>query len=196
MNNTAAIHRGIVQAIRWLAPAWCLLCRRQHNTACAICADCEAAFSRNRHACHRCALPLETTHSSEVNRLAFAQLSAQTLCPTCIRHSPAVVSARAPYLMRTGIRDLIHLWKFQNRPQLSSFVADLLVNDLPQAAKDLGAPDSTASQRVLVPIPTQWRRQVSRGFDHTWLLAQAIRTRHAEPMVVRSWFRNQRFRPP
>ena len=95
MNNTAAIHHGIVQAIRWLAPAWCLLCRRQHNTACAICADCEAASSRNRHACHRCALPLETTHSSEVNRLAFAQLSAQTLCPTCIRHSPAVVSARA-----------------------------------------------------------------------------------------------------
>ena len=150
MNNTAAIQRGIVQAIRWVAPAWCLLCRRQHNTARAIYADCEAAFSRNR-----CALPLETTHPSEVNRLAFAQLSAQTLCPTCIRHSSAVVSARAPYLMRTGIRDLIHLWKFQNRPQLSSLVADLLINDLPQAAKDLGAPESTASQHVLVPIPTQ-----------------------------------------
>ena len=60
--------------------------------------------------------------------------------------------------MQTGIWDLIQFWKFQNRPQLSSLVADLLVNDLPQAAKDLGAPESTASQRVLVPIPTQWRR--------------------------------------
>ena len=118
--------------------------------------------------------------------MAFAQLSAQMLCPTRIEHSPTVVSARAPYLMRTGIRDLIHLWKFQNRRQLSSLVADYLVNDLPQAAKDVGAADSTASQRVLVPIPTQWRRQVSREFDHTWLLAQAIRTRRAEPMVVRS----------
>ena len=127
--------------------------------------------------------------------MAFAQLSAQTLCPTCIRHSPAGVSADAPYLMRTGMRHLIHLWKFQNRPQLSSLVADLLVNDLPQAAKDLGAPESTASQRVLLPIPTQSRRRVSRGFDQTWLLAQAIRTRHAEPMVVRSWLRNPRFRP-
>ena len=86
--------------------------------------------------------------------------------------------------MRTGIWDLIQLWKFQNRPQLSSLVADLPVNDLPQAAKELGAPENTASQRVLVPIPTQWRRQVSRGFDHTWLLAQAIRTRHAEPIVA------------
>ncbi len=141
-------------------------------------------------------MPLETTHSSEVNRLAFAQLSAQTLCPTCIRHSPAVVSARAPCLIRTGIRDLIHLWKFQNRPQLSSLVADLLVNDLPQSARDLGAPESTASQRVLVLITTQWRRQVSRGFDHTWLLDKAIRTRRAEPMAVRSWLSNQRFRPP
>ena len=85
-----------------------------------------------------------------------------------------MASARAPSLMQTGIWDLIQFWKFQNRPQLSSLVADLLVNDLPQAAKDLGAPESTVSQRVLVPIPTQWRRQVSRGFDHTWLLAQAI----------------------
>ena len=98
--------------------------------------------------------------------------------------------------MRTGIWDLIQLWKFQNRPQLSSLVADLPVNDLPQAAKELGAPENTASQCVLVPIPTQWRRQVSRGFDHTWLLAQAIRTRHAELMAVRSWLRIQRFRPP
>ena len=146
MNNTAAIQRGILRAIRWLAPAWCLLCRRQHNTARAICAHCEAAFSRNR-----CALPLETTHSSEVNRLAFAQLLAQTLYPACIRHSPAVVGARATYLMRTGIRDLIHLWKFQNRPQLSSLVADLLVKDLPQAAKDLRALESTASQRFRPP---------------------------------------------
>ena len=87
--------------------------------------------------------------------------------------------------MRTGIRDLIHLWKFQNRPQLSTLVADPLVNDLSQAAADLGAPEeSTASQRVLVPIPTQWHRQVSRGFDHTWFMAQAIRTRNAEPMVA------------
>ena len=107
-----------------------------------------------------------------------------------------MASARTPSLMQTGIWDLIQLWKFQNRPQLSSLVADLLINDLPQAAKDLGAPESTASQRVLVPIPTQWRRQVSRGFGHTWLLAQAIWTRHAEPVVVRSWLRNQRFRPP
>ena len=116
MKNLETIHRGIVQLVRWLAPASCLLCRRQHNEARAICADCEAAFSRNRQACHRYALPLETTHSSEVNRLAFAQLSAQTLCPTCIRHSPAVVSARAPYLMRTGKRDLIHLRKFRIDP--------------------------------------------------------------------------------
>ena len=98
--------------------------------------------------------------------------------------------------MRTGVRDLIHLWKFQNRPHLSPLLADLLLNDLPQADKSPGASEGNAIQRVLVPIPTQWRRQVSRGFDHTWLLAQAIRSRHAEQMVVRSWLRNRRYRPP
>ena len=58
MKNPEAFHRSIVQLIRWLAPASRLLCQRQHTGTRAICADCEAAFSRNQHACHHCALPL------------------------------------------------------------------------------------------------------------------------------------------
>ena len=54
-----------------------------------------------------------------------------------LRKFTAVVSAHAPGLMRTGIRDLIHLWKFQNRSLLSSLLAGQLVNDLPQGTKTL-----------------------------------------------------------
>ena len=56
--------------------------------------------------------------------------------------------------------------------------------------------EGSGEVRMLVPIPTQWRRQMSRGFDHTWLLAQAIRSRHAGRIVVRPWLRNLRYRPP
>ena len=136
MNNVGTIYRDIMQAIRWLAPASCLLCRCQHNRACTICVDCEAAFSRNQHACHRCALPLQPTQAPVVNRLDLAYLSVQRLCPPCIKNPPHFFRAHAPYLMRTGMRELIHLWKFQNRPQLTGLLADLLLSRLPTASTE------------------------------------------------------------
>ena len=194
MKNIETIHRGIVQLIRWLAPANCLLCRCQHNEARAICADCEAAFSRNQPACHRCALPLQPTYSEVVSGSGVARVSAQRLCPTCFKHPPHFLGAHAPYLMRTGMRDLIHLWKFQNRPQLTGLLAELLLGGLRTDHTATLVTAKMAADTVLVPIPTQWRRQVRRGFDHTWLLANAIRSQWAQPAIVRPWLRNRHYR--
>lgn len=185
----------MMQAIRWLAPASCLLCRCQHNRACTICIDCEAAFSRNQHACHRCALPLEPTHAPVVNRSDLAYLSVQRLCPPCIKNPPHFFGAHAPYLMRTGMRDLIHLWKFQNRPQLTGLLAELLLSGLRTDLTERLTTPTSAAHTVVIPIPTQWRRQVRRGFDHTWLLANAIRSQWIPPAVVRPWLKNRRYRP-
>ena len=195
MNKPEAFHRSIVQLIRWLAPASCLLCRRQHNASRVICAGCEAGFSRNQHACHRCALPLQPTNVPAINRSGFASCSARRLCPTCLRNPPHFLSATAPYLMRTGMRDLIHLWKFQNRPQLTSLLAELLLSRLPTTSTESLTTQRAAPHTVLVPIPTQWRRQVRRGFDHTWLLANAIRSRCSPPVAVRPWLNNRHYRP-
>lgn len=184
-----------MQAIRWLAPASCALCRHLHNRARAICADCEAAFSRNQHACQRCALPLQPTHSRVIGRFARARISAPRLCSTCINHPPHFCGAHAPYLMRTGMRDLIHLWKFQNRPQLTGLLAELLLSYLSTDSAESLPKAGAAAHIVLVPIPTQWRRQVHRGFDHTWLLANAIQSQWAQPAVVRSWLKNRQYRP-
>jgi len=96
--------------------------------------------------------------------------------------------------MRTGMRDLIHLWKFQNRPQLTGLLAELLVGGLRTDHTATLATAKMAADTVLVPIPTQWRRQVRRGFDHTWLLANAIRSQWAEPAIVRPWLRNRHYR--
>ena len=164
MNNTAAIHRGIVQAIRWLAPACRLLCRRQHNTACAICADCEAAFSRNQHACHRCTLPLRPSHSPAVNRLELARITARRLCPTCIKNSPRFFSGHAPYLMLIGIRGLYSsLQSSESAPAVPAPRGPAGKRFTP-SGQNLGAQEGTSSQRVLVPTPTQWRHHMGQGF--------------------------------
>ena len=195
MNSAGIIYRGIVQAIRWLAPASCVLCRHLHNRARAICADCEEAFNRNQHACQRCALPLQPTHSRMIDRFAPVRISAPRLCPTCIEHPPPFFGAHAPYLMRTGMRDLIHLWKFQNRPQLTGLLAELLLSYLSTDSAESLTHPGAAAHTVLVPIPTQWRRQVRRGFDHTWLLANGIQSQWVQPAVVRPWLKNRHYRP-
>ena len=158
MKNIETIHRGIVQLVRWLAPASCLLCRRQHIRPRAICIDCEAAFSRNQRTCHRWALPLQSSHSPVAKGLDLALTATRGLCPTCIKNPPHFFSAHAPFLMHTGIRDLIHLWKFQNRPQLTGLLAELLLGGLRTDRTDRTETlmtSTTAAHTVLVPIPTQ-----------------------------------------
>ena len=193
MNSIETVRRRLVQVLRWLAPASCLLCRCQHNRARAICADCEAGFSRNLRACQQCALPFQTQTGSGRSQSGSRASADRYLCRHCLRQPPHFVSAHAPYLMRTGIRDLIHLWKFQNRPQLTGLLADLLVSLMPAGSTDSSIAQGD-TQTALVPIPTQWRRQVRRGFDHTWLLANAIRSHCSQPVLVRPWLKNRHYR--
>jgi len=195
MNSIETVRRRLVQVTRWLAPASCLLCRCQHNRARAICADCEAAFSRNHRACQRCALPFQTETGSGLSRSGSRASADRYLCRDCLRQPPHFASAHAPYLMRTGIRDLIHLWKFQNRPQLTRLLAEQLLSRLPTGSQKALTHPGAVAHTILVPIPTQWRRQVRRGFDHTWLLTNAIRSHCSQPVLVKPWLKNRHYRP-
>jgi len=195
MNSIETVRRRLAQVLRWLAPASCLLCRCQHNRARAICADCEAGFSRNLRACQQCALPFQTEAGSGLSQSGSRASADRYLCRHCLRQPPHFVSAHAPYLMRTGIRDLIHTWKFQNRPQLTRLLAELLLSRLPTASQKALTHPGAVAHTILVPIPTQWRRQVRRGFDHTWLLANAIRSHCSQPVLVKPWLKNRHYRP-
>jgi ComF family protein len=188
--------------IRWLAPAYCLLCKQPHHRAKPICNACEAGFSLNSVACAQCALPLsEGLETSDalthlVSQKSFRMSSAQPLaCLTCSRRPPDFDNTLAPFLMRTGFRTLIHLWKFQNRPQLTRLLAQLFLDAM--ARHNAIAPPAIAEQTprstpvLLVPIPTQWERQIRRGFDHTWLLAHALHTLWHGASAVSSALRNQ-----
>jgi ComF family protein len=91
--------------------------------------------------------------------------------------------------MQGGIRDLIHLWKFQYQPQLSPLLASLFI-------REAFTPTDLPRSSVLIPIPTQWRRQLHRGFDHTRVLAQAIAATHPHSLTVKPWLRHTRSGAP
>ena len=101
------------------------------------------------------------------------------------QHRFYFANTHAPFLMQAGIRDLIHLWKFQHQPQLSPLLASLFI-------RAMSPTPPSPSPLLLVPIPTQWRRQLQRGFDHTRVLAQAIAATYPHSLTVKPWLRHTR----
>ena len=164
-----------IKAIQWLAPAVCVLCRQTHPSTEAICDDCDRRLPRNQAPCPRCALP------------SAGRTSTTTLkyCTDCQQHRFYFAKTHAPFLMQAGIRDLIHLWKFQHQPQLSPLLASLFI-------RAMSPTPPSPSPLLLVPVPTQWRRQLQRGFDHTRVLAQAIAATYPHSLTVKPWLRHTR----
>ena len=164
-----------IKAIQWLAPAVCVLCRQTHPSTEAICDDCDQRLPRNQAPCPRCALP------------SAGRTSTTTLkyCTDCQQHRFYFAKTHAPLLMQAGVRALIHLWKFQHQPQLSPLLASLFI-------RAMSPTPPSPSPLLLVPIPTQWRRQLQRGFDHTRVLAQAIAATYPHSLTVKPWLRHTR----
>ena len=164
-----------IKAIQWLAPAVCVLCRQTHPSTEAICDDCDQSLPRNQAPCPRYALP------------SAGRTSTTTLkcCTDCQQHRFYFAKTHAPFLMQAGIRDLIHLWKFQHQPQLSPLLASLFI-------REAFTPADLPRSLMLIPIPTQWRRQLQRGFDHTRVLAQAIAATYPHSLTVKPWLRHTR----
>ena len=164
-----------IKAMQWLAPAVCVLCRQTHPSTEAICDDCDQRLPRNQAPCPRCALP-------SAGRTSTATLKC---CTDCQQHRFYFAKTHAPFLMQAGIRDLIHLWKFQHQPQLSPLLASLFI-------REAFTPADLPRSLMLIPIPTQWRRQLQRGFDHTRVLAQAIAATYPHSLTVKPWLRHTR----
>jgi ComF family protein len=183
LNQALTITANLVH---WLNPPSCLLCKQIHNLRQGICFHCEQALPRNELACGQCGLPL----GAETHLLPRGILRSDR-CNDCLRRPPHFRQTLAPFLMRGRMRDLIHLWKFQGQSQLTPQLGALFAS-----AASHERFQSIPASAVLVPVPTQWYRQARRGFDHTWLLATALRWQLRNKPEVQYWLRNTRYRTP
>ena len=145
------------KVIQWLAPAECLLCRETHNNRGFLCAVCQGTLPRNEHACRHCATPM--SHS----KLQIPGAPRRSRYPACHMRPTNCGRILAPFLMQGTFRELLHLWKFQNHPQLSPLMARLFASTAAVQAQPQHTQQNLNKHRILVPIPTQWHRQLRRG---------------------------------
>ena len=138
-----------------LFPAECAVCSREGSF---LCTDCEPSLPRLTHPfCGKCAEPDEAP-----------------VCSWCRAEAPAYEKIRGPYRYTGAVRDMVHDLKYANiralAPTLGGLLADYLESHRFEAD-------------VLAPVPLHARRERSRGYNQSYLLAREVSRRAQIPMA-------------
>ncbi len=110
----------------------------------------------------------------------YALESGEARCGMCLRIAPMFARAVAYGSYEAGLRDLIHLLKFEGvRP-----AAAVLGRMLAEAISKLEAPVPW-SEVIVVPVPLHHAKRRQRGFNQAELIARAVLKNLADPARFR-----------
>ena len=98
------------------------------------------------------------------------------LCGLCQRAHPPFERAVAYGSYEGGLKELIHLLKFERVRPAARVLGRMLAEAM--AKLDPGLPSGTVS---VVPVPLHKRKQAERGFNHAELVAKAALKKLARP---------------
>jgi predicted amidophosphoribosyltransferase len=86
------------------------------------------------------------------------------VCGRCHRHPPAFDGARCALVFEGAVRTILHLFKFEQRPDFAKPLAAAIAGSLPPEERfDL-----------VVPVPLHWTRRLKRGYNQAALLGRRI----------------------
>lgn len=147
---------SITQRLR--LPCICALCNQHSADHGAICGECRHHFRPIGTACYHCALPLPDGDF--------------LICGYCTKKPPHIDQMIAAYRYEEPLRTLLHEFKFHEGLYLSSFLATLILDAIPQAAKET---------ECLIPVPMHPKRLQQRGFNQAAELAKKLGRRLSRP---------------
>lgn len=155
----------LLDRLRSLFPADCILCGFAVREPISLCRDCRAALPVTRHPCRRCgiALPART---------------ANDLCGRCLLKPPPFDACLSVYHYQQPIRGLITSFKFRGNFASGRALAELLACGIVQYyANPADGRPCPALPGLLIPIPLHSSRIRERGFNQALLLAKGIARR-------------------
>jgi len=99
---------------------------------------------------------------------AFMDADSAPLCGVCRRLKPAYVKAAAYGSYEGGLRDLIHLLKYEHVRPAANVLGRMLAEVMTRLAPEFGE-----QAPIIIPIPLHQRKYHERGFNQAELIAQA-----------------------
>ncbi|WP_424984157.1 ComF family protein [Maritalea sp. S77] len=133
-----------------------------------VCLACDAPISDNQHLCGPCWAQLApiTAPLCPVLGLPFAMdLGAGAKSAEALAQPPAFDRARYAVQFNAKAREIVHHLKYRDRHDMARFCAGMMAQ---------AAPEFWAQPGVLVPVPLHWRRQLTRRYNQSGLLARAL----------------------
>lgn len=136
----------------FLYPNICLRCEQVGENGLNLCAQCYEGLAWNSSSCGRCALPLPSGNS--------------IVCGACSNKELYFDYAIAPFIYKDFMQEVIQLFKFNQKFNYGSLLADLFCQSIEKANLDL--PD------ILLPVPLHKKRIKARGYNQSLELASMI----------------------
>lgn len=133
-----------------LFPPTCASCARLLDTGAPFCGDCGLSLEEIGPGCRICSEPGPEG----------------TLCPRCRTQLPPFSRAWAPFCHGGAIARAIHLYKYEDRPELARPLAQLLR----RAASEFLA----AAPTNICAVPLHFTRYLARRYDQAELLAREL----------------------
>lgn len=163
-----AVQHHCEQLTDFLLPRRCSVCMAELATAPALCSSCwmDLHFIK-APICARTGVPLPF------------DLGPQSVSLSAMRFPPAYDRARSALIYNGTARDLIHKFKFHNRPE----IAELLTPWLQTCGHDL-----LKDADYLIPVPLHLFRLVSRRYNQSAELARMLSHASGVPMQA-EWLR-------
>ncbi len=147
-----------------LLPPQCLACDVAVDEPGSLCARCFGQFSFiTRPYCHICCLPFET-----------AVVDDEVMCGACMKDRPAFRRARAVFTYKETARTLVLKLKHADRTDAAAHLAKWMRRAGVELFDDADC---------IVPVPLHWRRLWFRTYNQSALLANALGSLIAKPVM-------------
>lgn len=127
--------------------------------------------SQDSAVCAACHLALGYLHRSICPHCRCYRTFSDSLCDACGGdEAPRAVAVTA--LLDAAWRDIVHALKYRGDRALAQPLGALMAQSLPERL----------SVDVVVPVPTEERKQRERGYGHAELLARCVASRRSLPV--------------
>ncbi|MDZ4816467.1 MAG: ComF family protein [Verrucomicrobiota bacterium] len=119
---------------------------------------------------------IESPYCRRCGLMYAGEILSEFECPNCVKLEFAFEEARAAYIAKGSVRELIHKFKYEQQLWLKNILG-LWIEEATHLVEDWGQIDG------LIPIPLHPARKRERGFNQSEVLAQTLAEKSGKPIL-------------